>query len=212
MGRGTRAQPARERERRGRRDGGGGSSPRPPEHGGDGDGDDADGERVRYTVSVPLAMWEVRLSRQHAARCALMGGARRAASAQLNQTDVKRDTGSKLCRLGLARRLRLGARWVRARWDVIKSRPAKPRFEPLVARAGRHQPHAGGGVRGVSSGRPAGGARRRGGGQLLLGAPGGRALRSHAVRARFVLRQRPAASPPAAAGFAQQHCTRHHTA
>jgi hypothetical protein len=26
---------------------------------------------------------------------------------------VKRDTGSKLCRLGLARKLRLGARWVR---------------------------------------------------------------------------------------------------
>jgi pre-rRNA-processing protein TSR3 len=32
---------------------------------------------------------------------------------QLNQTDAKRDTGSKLCRFKLARQLRVGSRWVR---------------------------------------------------------------------------------------------------
>jgi hypothetical protein len=51
MGRGTRAQPSRGRAKG---DDGGGS-PVPPQ-------DDAadDGERVRYHVSVPLGMWEVR--------------------------------------------------------------------------------------------------------------------------------------------------------
>ena len=51
MGRGTRAQPSRGRAKG--EDGGG--SPVPPQD----DGAD-DGERVRYHVSVPLGMWEVR--------------------------------------------------------------------------------------------------------------------------------------------------------
>ena len=55
MGRGTRAQPTRGRERGGSPDSADGDAqPR-----GDADGAN-DGERVRYTVSVPLGMWEAR--------------------------------------------------------------------------------------------------------------------------------------------------------
>ena len=106
MGRGTRAQPSRGRARG---DGAGDGSPVPPQ-------DDADdGERVRYHVSVPLGMWEVRLHLRMTTIVSQRAVLTPAARAQLNQTDVRRDTGSKLCRLGLARKLRLGARWVRAR-------------------------------------------------------------------------------------------------
>jgi hypothetical protein len=65
MGRGTRNQPAPRERRRGGADGGGDASPVPP------GGDDNDGERIRYRVSVPLGMWEVRLLPQAVRVCAL---------------------------------------------------------------------------------------------------------------------------------------------
>jgi len=55
---------------------------------------------------------------------------------ELNQTDVRRDTGSKLCRLGLARKLRLGVRWGGVSLTPVATSVISPADAALVARAG----------------------------------------------------------------------------
>lgn len=66
----------------------------------------------RYTVSVPVAMWE------------------------LAQTDARRDTGSKLVRLGLAKVLKLGARWGGVSLSPSASAVVSPTDAVLVASKG----------------------------------------------------------------------------
>lgn len=60
------------------------------------------GKDARYSLSVPLAMWE------------------------MNQNDKKRDTGTKLCRLGMARQLKVGQRF----GGIVMSPNAKKCISP----------------------------------------------------------------------------------
>lgn len=65
-----------------------------------------------YTVRVPVAMWE------------------------LGQTDARRDTGSKLVRLGLAKLLRLGVRWPGVSLSPSAASVLSPSDAALVASKG----------------------------------------------------------------------------
>lgn len=85
----------------------------PPAGAGDGDDRDEppDGNK-RYAVSVKLAMWE------------------------LNQNDKRRDTGSKLCRLGLARQMPLTRRFGGIVLSPNATKCVSPADRDLIARHG----------------------------------------------------------------------------
>jgi hypothetical protein len=110
---------------------------------------------------------------------------------QLNQTDAKRDTGSKLCRFKLARQLRVGSRWVRVVvglcWRAVPT-CSGPRFERTHAPVspGRPVPVSSRNSRGEPGRQGAGGPRRRGGGELQLGTPRRRSLPPPHVRLRVL--------------------------